>query len=246
MNRIKVFGERNTNTNYFSKLIELNLEAEEICGVVPDWVRGFQARLPGNELLRDGYFFLTYRTNLGWKHSRIPEPHLLKKNPLINEGVALVTFTKNPYSWLWSLYKRPYHGYAVGCFEEFVEREWALTFRDNCEKRKLNPVQIWNVKNRSYLHVREFGGLNLNSESLFVSGGDVVDMVARHFGFSKKNGSFINYTKSTKDPSKDTEFYKDYYINERWVDEIPLAAFSIINQYLDKDLMGSFGYKLIE
>lgn len=58
--RVKIYGERNTNTNYLSQLIGLNLKAEEIPGVVPARIMALQRRLPGNELVRDLYFFFNY------------------------------------------------------------------------------------------------------------------------------------------------------------------------------------------
>ena len=76
---IKLYGERNTNTNYMSELIKLNLNARQVPGAVPGRVMKLQELLPGNELVRDVYFHFTYRKNLGWKHSRVNSVKVLKK-----------------------------------------------------------------------------------------------------------------------------------------------------------------------
>jgi len=77
MKLIKIYGERNTNTNYMSKLIELNLNAIEIPGVVPPIIMKMQKVFPGKELVRDIYFYLTYGKTLGWKHTSIKPPNKL-------------------------------------------------------------------------------------------------------------------------------------------------------------------------
>ena len=50
---IKIYGERNTNTNYLEKLIHLNLDAQQLPGVAPRYVKTIQKILPGKEWLRD-------------------------------------------------------------------------------------------------------------------------------------------------------------------------------------------------
>ena len=107
---IKLYGERNTNTNYISKLIQLNLDAEEVPGIVPSHVMGFRIR-PGMELIRDIYFSLTYKKNLGWKHTRVKPASELRKYAILKSDISFLTITKNPYSWLLSLYRNPYHQY---------------------------------------------------------------------------------------------------------------------------------------
>ena len=54
--------------------------------------------------------------------------------------------------------------------------------------------------------------------------------------------SFRNHDISTKDRNKDFGFYRDYYLNERWRDELTDAAIALINQRLDHDMASRFGY----
>ena len=74
--RIKIYGERNTNTKFMRKLIDLNLDVEQLPGVVPPALRRALRLVPrrANELIRDLYFVLTFRQNLGWKHSLVRSP----------------------------------------------------------------------------------------------------------------------------------------------------------------------------
>ncbi len=84
---IKLYGERNTNTNYMSKLIELNLDVQEIPGTVPPTIMKIQKLLPGQELVRDIYFYFTYKNNLGWKHTHVKLPEKLRKYKLVDSNL---------------------------------------------------------------------------------------------------------------------------------------------------------------
>ncbi len=152
---IKIYGERNTNTNYLSKLIALNLVAKEVPGTVPSTIMEIQKLLPGNEFVRDVYFYFTYKKNLGWKHTLVLPQKELNKYQLVDSNLFFLTITKNPYSWLLSLYRNPYHQYFDNrqSFEFFLKSQWKSVKRDNTKKVLRNPIELWNIKNKSYLQL---------------------------------------------------------------------------------------------
>ena len=125
LNRIylKIFGERNTGTNYLQQLIKENLDVHLLPGSSPVWINKLQSHLFGKNWLNDFYFSLTFKSNLGWKH------RLLKLDDFTIDNVKdvfFITLTKNPYSWLLSLYRRPYHHYnsKTQSFSEFLISPW--------------------------------------------------------------------------------------------------------------------------
>src|SRR3990172_11475666 len=114
---IKIYGERNTGTNYLDGLIQLNLNTELLRGVVPWYI---EKLFNGSEIAKDMYFKITYRENLGWKHSLVPSPEIIAKMHLQTKNLIILTITKNPYSWLLSLYRNPYHSKSkLTSFHEF-------------------------------------------------------------------------------------------------------------------------------
>ncbi|MCB2184114.1 MAG: hypothetical protein KQH63_18985 [Desulfobulbaceae bacterium] len=247
-NLIKIFGERNTNTNYLSKLIQLNLNVREIPGIVPHVIMWMQKKLPGKELVRDIYFYLTQKKNLGWKHTKVQSANRLRSYPLVkNNNVVFVTITKNPYSWLLSLYRSPYHQHYTTKpdFETFLKTPWKTVHRDNVGGALKNPVELWNVKNSSYLKLAELDVLNITSESTFADPSAVIDEIHKRFSVSKVSKEFINYERSTKDSSKDFKYYRDYYLSEKWRDELSDNAILIINETVDMELMDRFGYDVL-
>lgn len=244
---IKIYGERNTNTNYISKLIKLNLKVKELPGVVPPCIFKMQKILPGKELIRDVYFYLTYGNNLGWKHTCVKSLESLNKYRIVNSNLVFVTITKNPYSWLLSLYHRPYHQYfsVKPRFETFLQTPWKTVGRDNTEPILKNPIELWNIKNRSFLNLNSKNTLNITSESILENPEDIIEKISCRFSIKRKSDSFVDYERSTKDKDRDVSFYRDYYLNEKWRDELTGDAIAIINETIDKKLMSYFGYNIL-
>ncbi|MFC1876752.1 hypothetical protein ACFL2E_05715 [Thermodesulfobacteriota bacterium] len=244
---IKVYGERNTNTTYVSKLIKLNLQAVEVPGIVPPFVLKLQKILPGKELVRDIYFNLTYRNNLGWKHTCVKPFEELSKYINFRSDLVFLTITKNPYSWLLSLYRRPYHQYYSErpSFETFLQRPWKTIGRDNTKPVLKSPIELWNIKNKSYLQLKETNTLNVTTESIFENPESILENISRQLSIKRISDRFVNYERSTKDKSKDSNYYRNYYLSEKWRDDLSSDAIAIINESIDIKLMSHFGYKLL-
>lgn len=238
--KIKVFGERNTNTNYLEKLIELNLECEQLTGVAPDWIHKTQKYLLTKEAFADLYFDFTETKNLGWKHKSV--------NNLVNTSkTPIITITKNPYSWLLSLYRNPYHSVDSNqcSFEEFITKPWPIMRRENISAKAINPIELWNLKNKSYLTLPKEIVLNSTTESLFENPQKVLEQISNQFNIPQKKGFYKNYDRSTKQTGKSTEYYRDYYLNQKWKKGLSSESIELINNLLDQDLMNHFGYEIL-
>ena len=245
--KIKIYGERNTNTNYISKLIQKNLYVDEISGVVPEYIDKIQKNMIGNELLRDLYFYFTYEINLGWKHSCVRSLDEISKCRIMKDEILFLTITKNPYSWLLSLYRRPYHQYGKkkSSFESFLESPWKTVARDNCNRILECPIELWNIKNRSYFNLKSLNCISITTESIFANPEKIINEISDIFFVKKKMNKFSNVSESTKENGKNFSFYRDYYLNEKWKEEISQSAISIINRSIDKNLMNQFGYEIL-
>ncbi|MEW6079401.1 MAG: hypothetical protein AB1724_16465 [Thermodesulfobacteriota bacterium] len=243
---IKIYGERNTGTNYLGRLIDLNLNARQLPGVVPPFISKLQKILPGNEIIRDLYFSLSFSSNLGWKHTRV-SPAALKTSPLVNSNLVILTVTRNPYAWLLSLYRRPYHQrYADNpSFETFLQRPWKTTRRDNTGRILKNPVELWNIKNNAYLGLQGLAALNLTAEGILADPAGVMKQISGRFSIPRRTDRFVDHERSTKDRGKDVHYYRDYYLNEKWKSDLSAGALAIINEFVDRRLMDYFGYQIL-
>jgi hypothetical protein len=244
MNLIKLFGERNTGTNYLKKIIELNLDVRQMRDSVPRWVARLQTLLPGEEYLRDFYFRLTWRSNLGWKHGKVSLP------AKINPAIGFITLSKNPYSWLLSLHNRPYHHHALRVdFETFLRSPWQTVWRDNLGMAKLpNPIALWNIKNQSYLVLSQHHPTHLlKYEELLRAPSSQIEQIAATFRLSRKNAKFVDFYESTKkDNGKDSAYYQDYYLNEKWRSKLSPHTIALINQSLDVKTLARLEYQMLD
>ena len=251
---IKLYGERNTGTNYVSKLLEINLEAALLPGVAPSAVRRIQRTLPGRDWVRDIYFRCTRQRNLGWKHGLVDaaEAELRRvRTTRRDHSLILLTLTRNPYAWLLSLHRRPYHSRQRGKldFESFLVTPWPTLGRDNMQGTALaSPVELWNAKNRAYLELfsRCEGGVrNLAIERILEDPRKVIESIAADYGIPRSTSFFTNYERSTKERNRNFASYRDYYLNERWKESLSASAIATITSAIDKNLMDRFGYRVL-
>lgn len=244
MDRIKIFGERNTGTNYFMKLLAENIDAVLLPGVVPN-----KRFWHNNEFNKNLYFAINFGKSLGWKHSLVKVDQIRKYRHL--DETYFITLSKNPYSFLLSLFKRPYHykDEKPGSFAEFLNSPWHLQRRDNMNRRYLDsPIELWNQKNAAYLDLKEAFPercMNLRYENLLEDPNKVLSEVAERFQL-KVNDNFRNITDSTKKDEKSFSDYQNYYLNEEWRAKLTPEDIEIINSRLDQRLMDVFDYKVLE
>ena len=175
-------------------------------------------------------------------------PSELLEIPLLQENLYILTLTKNPYSWLLSLYRRPYHrerGLLPG-FEEFLEKPWKTVKRENAPPFYDNPVIMWNEKNRSYIKlIGELPSINIRYEDFLIDPEKVLDEILELTGCSKLKNYFTNVMESTKEDSKNYSYYKTYYLEEKWRDKLSEQSINIINKYLDPEVLYYFNYSVI-
>ncbi len=247
---LKLYGERNTGTNYLAKLIRTNLDVDQLPGVPPkpiNLIAQKAPKFPMLEPMQDFYFQRTFGRNLGWKHSLVRPIAELRKLKICQNGISFITITKNPYSWLLSLYKRPYHFFKrwedKPDFETFLKTPSPFLPRENAPKLFSSPVDVWNHKNASYLQLKDgFPALNLKYEDILMSPEGIINTISQEFSFRTKMNDFKNREKSTKEKSKDFSFYRDYYLEEKWREKLSTTAIEIINESLDDGVIQQFGY----
>jgi hypothetical protein len=255
---LKIYGERNSGTNYLTHLIRCNLDIELLPGVVQkkhmpaidqkqlhDIAR--QRNLPEHEVVADISFQETFPINLGWKHALVKSADSLKKYDICSNNLSFLTLTKNPYSWLLSFYRRPYHHQYRGKkpdFETFLTSPWRTVGRENAPPEFSSPIDLWNQKNAAYLQLhQQFPTLNIRYEDLLSDPQGAMEAVSNIASCGWKLRPFVNVEHSTKRGSKDFSFYQRYYLEEQWKEQLSSRAIRIINERLNDEIVEAFRYK---
>jgi len=250
--RMKLYGERNTGTHYLSRLVAANLRVRLLESIEPRIIRRAARHLRGAEVVRDVYFSLTFRRNLGWKHMNPKSPQELRDLHIDPEAVRFLMLTKNPYPWVISMLRHPYHlgAASVKDIEELVRRKWACTRRENMRDKTAFLIDVWCTKTRSYLNLIEQAHACLvRYEDLLMDPASSLSRVASTLGLQPRNETFANIDLSAKREGRATgrtfESYRDYYLNEQWRNALTPAAVEIINSQLDRELVERVGYNII-
>jgi hypothetical protein len=243
----KIYGERNTGSTYLERLLTHNFEVGCLPGGLP---KPLHRAFPHSERARDWYFQGTWRWNLGWKHACPPSPDQLAAARTDPARVLFVTLTKNPYAWLHSLYRRPYHARrAYTSFRQFLSDPWEPVGRENVKAPFANPIELWNVKNRAYIELGHYAtAVQCRYEDLLADPYDFLKAISNEHALRRRRESFQNIDDAVKNRDRGKTFatYKDYYLNERWREELETDCISLINECLDPRVMAHFGYQRIE
>ena len=244
MEQIKVYGERNSGTIYLEELLMSNTNAHIIRFDAP---KILHYPLKKIDFFIDFLYWLQPKF-LGWKHSVPPIKRINNADKSLN--LKIITITKNPYSYLLSLHRRPYHSKEkISNFEDFLAHPFRQLPRDNFKIYKnRNPIELWNNKNESYLELKnsvKIPVVNLTYEKLILDPESVFESLTEELSISSSSPKFTNVISSTKKVRSTFDDYRDYYLNEKWKEKLSAHSLTLINQFLDEKLMKKFGYDLI-
>lgn len=256
VNTIKVFGERNTGTNFLEDLLRQNSTSHVINGNVHPSVRWFFSNLERRlnpetyyyvaEPLRDFLFICLLWQYYGWKHTQLTET-LIRKIP---PNIAIIALTKDPYAWLLSLYKNSYHRQpkykqSGESFSQFIRTPWSTVKREQSVNQFTNPVKLWSAKVQSYqlLLTRENSAI-CQYENLIDNIPQCLTSLAKTCGFALNADTSIP-EQSAKGDSRRSSDIIDYYKNRAFLKDILPEDITFINEQLNPDAMELAGYKYI-
>ena len=163
---LKVFGERNTGTNFLNSFLRLNTslkvlkggdgDREEIKKQLRDFVEKHDitdllAKKLLMESLLDQASLKRRHRNFGWKHAKVSSK-VLSKVPGF-EHVCFIFIVRNPWRFVSSLHQKPYNLMPSPApdISQFIKSPIYANQRDQLGSRLVqSPVDLWNHKVRSY------------------------------------------------------------------------------------------------
>lgn len=244
---VKIYGERNSGTNYLEKMIAANFRVS-ILKYKPNRLEYSALKFIRYDFVQDIVHLKNQKKHLGWKHG-CPPIKSLRKN--IREETRFICITKNPYAFLFSLYKRPYHlkGIKKDNFTSFLKSEWGLRRRDLLQEKWLNnPVLLWNKKYDAYVKFAEQYASQVamvRYEDLILKGEETLILLKEKLGLEALNENFKFIKSSGVEEHKSLEYYQDYYHNELWRQNFSEEDIKFVNEQLDHGLVESLNYNLL-
>ena len=246
--KVKIYGERNCGTNYLEKLLEANLNVTLLKFEINRWSL-FLLKTIKYDFVQDFLHQLNRNKTLGWKHGCPPVKAIQSYK---SEALVIITITKNPYSFLSSLYKNPYHikGKKPTSLSHFIKNKWTTRPRDLCGVKHLkSPILLWNIKNKAYLELNSKVSkpvINITYEDLLKNPKECIQTIASKGQIEYlDNTTFKNHTVSTKNPELTYNNYKYYYLNEEWKGEFSKLDFDFLKTQIDDHLDNHFKYTLL-
>ena len=241
MQFVKIFGERNTGTNVLSMYIKRNTSSKLCGGTFAELSETsldkfkYTSRLERERLIDN--FFLGLPPSNQWKHAATN----FEDRELSDFANKCVIITlRNPISWVLGLYKNPYNALTDTSGltpEQFICTKWTTLKRDRLNLNLVTPPELISLKMQSYCNFSDRLE-KLGQEIKFVNFESFV--LDPQITWSRISSTFVNakttvdvIKQSLKDKSKDVEYYKDYYGNERWRDEVSNSAIAEISENID-------------
>lgn len=256
--RLKVFGERNTGTNFVEALLKRNIDCTIVSGNLSrfySWRFTVAKKLlpPDRafsyvENTRDKIFSKRFAIDGGWKHARTPNfPNDVDAYPA---GMGMIAITKNPYAWLLSLHKRPYLGTTHTHlnplpFPEFIRSPWQTVGRECAQSSYETPIHLWNDKVAAYFNLPEHApSLIQRYEHVISDIPQFLTDVSTTFGTPRSEKTEIP-SGSSKQDSRSTEDIIAYYRENQWRSSISDEDIAFINDHLDRKTMELIGYEVL-
>ena len=251
---IKVFGERNTGTRALLRMLGMQPEvslrpvgAQAVLNLAENRVLREQIDLMFSGRIRRQYRDAVLDMEhagecptLAWKHAA-PDWDAA----FVAKQAHVVFCVRNPYSWVISLAKHPYHKHdrRLNSLEAFVGMPWLTMRRDNLGPILASPLALWNRKNAAYLAFMQAAEVPTGTMSFegFVAT-PVVEVKRIPGQFAIPSNDVRAVEVSTKDNRSAAEI-SERYVREAWRDSLNADLVRSINAKINWEVAEAFGYK---
>lgn len=250
---LKVFGERNTSTNALTALIRKNSGTKIAPCDAKELQPGFGKRLGAARALRlpvslqermIDRVYRKYSPVQAWKHALTDFEDISDFS-----GVHVVFCVRHPASWMLGLYRHPYHihGSTAPSLRDFLNRRWRTVQRERMQGKEITAIELYNAKMVGFRNFQSrllTAGASysvVKQEDFAMDQAAVFERLRSHL--VEPTANFTPLKASTKETAKNADYYRDYYGQQRWRNEIDAASMTLINDQIDWQLVADIGYE---
>jgi hypothetical protein len=249
---LKVYGERNTGTNFVTMLVRKNFA---VTGLQDQNRVGEHFSRWGNGLAAEDYGKLCLKlmdmdcervrhSDFGWKHGAPPEREI--RSAEHSPHTLFICIAKHPLSWLRSLHARPYSPLErpPSNFHEFIRYQMPVSRRDNLGPlQRLGMVELWNAKNAAFARLPAIAGrcIVIAYEEILNNPQAFLSRISQYL--LPMGSEFVWDLPSTKKDGLSFEEYRTKYDLSRSSQIVSAEDLEFINARLDRDVLRTFGYQ---
>lgn len=243
----KIFGERNTGTNYLESLIGLNFKVQQLRGAHGKLVL-FMNSLGQHSDDAGFYFDLEMRrllaSDFGWKHAAPPVTQISAAEHAPH--TVFILLAKHPVFWLKSLHRRPYRRVdRTMDFERFIRSPFPISEADGLGDVEIeSPVHMLRMKIEGYRRLEELGVkcLRMQYEMLLANFETELDRLAPFL--MRRGDSYANLHEGVKNARESLSDYRAKYSLSKATEGISAGTIAYVRDTLGPDNLGFFGYEL--
>jgi hypothetical protein len=247
---LKIFGERNTGSNYLHQVCARNFLVTQLRGDVQE-IWGLGQRIAGQmgnqfqvrQALHDLEIRRILRSDFGWKHAA-PDLAVIDASE-IAKYTRFVVLTKHPYSWLKSLHRNPYSFQTPHPdFSRFIRSDFPLNGSDGLPGvAPCTPPALLRHKALAYRRL-----LQSPNDAIHLKYEDLIEdfeaamrrLQPRMF---RKTGSFLNVEKDVKGQKRQLADFQRQYSLASVRQGIQDADVDFIRAELGEDIFAFLGYQ---
>lgn len=201
---VKVYGERNSGTNFVEQMILRTFDIEIIWNI-PDIPQERRRDIENSglptvsanclvERIWDEIYYDYRLQHRGWKHEKLSDDRLADYEAAAAGKCGFVFVVRNPFDWSRSMQRNPFHvqQHVSQDFSEFIRSPWMLLKRDCIDKDYLaTPVLLWKIKVAEYIRLASEGrGLLVRYEDVLQKPDSVLAAFNTFFGADKSELTF--------------------------------------------------------
>lgn len=244
---VKIFGERNSGTNYLETLINHNFIAQQLRGGHGKIVLFMKALGKGSAeaaFFHDLEMRRLQRSEFGWKHASPPlaDVEAAEHTP----HTLFILLAKHPVFWLKSLHARPYRRIDKTLdFAAFIRTPFPLSEADGLGDIAVqSPVHMLRLKIEGYMRLedRQTTCVRMQYERLLSDFEAELDRLSPYL--LRRGDGFVNLDTGVKNQRETLGFYKSKYDLTKVSDGIDAETLTYIRDVLGTACLSYFGYEL--
>ena len=239
------YGAQRTGTNYSKDLFNKNYKNLQIIEFLNS----------KHHVPREGPYVLGSSAQAYLEENYTPEKRQEVRNAIFQQSIKNLVIIRNPYAWidsLWRIGLEMEHG-----ADSYIYFQQPPSKQNNVSWLLLRPSleeQAPAVKNSiiSYNErYRQWFGMSheiVRQEDLLMSFERVLEYFEQKYHLHRREHSLTNVNE-TRGPhiqigteTRDKNFYKDYYLNDKYMSRLPPNTIKLITETVDWELFKEVGY----